>query len=246
MPAMAAIARGWQAHVAIARSCPDEAGECAAEALDLGRETETIVAMVWALIAQAALARLDGDAHRAEDLVHDALDLACSAGHRTLTCDVLDAVGAAVVDQGRFEEAARLLGAGQSLRDVLCYPRFPVYRTSHEASATVVRDGLGDAAFDEAFVAGAALTLEDAVAYARRGRGQRQRPIHGWPSLTPTELQVVELVAEGLTNRQIGARLFISPRTVQTHLSHIFAKLEVSTRAALATATAQRRAGNHE
>ena len=65
----------------------------------------------------------------------------------------------------------------------------------------------------------------DAIAYARRGRGQRKRPTHGWDSLTPTELQVVELVAAGLTNPQIGERLFVSKRTVQTHVAHVFPSL---------------------
>ncbi len=65
-------------------------------------------------------------------------------------------------------------------------------------------------------------------------------PTHGWESLTPTELQVVELVASGLTNPQIGERLFISKRTVQTHVAHVFTKLGVSTRAALAADAAGR------
>ena len=60
-------------------------------------------------------------------------------------------------------------------------------------------------------------------------RGDRGRPSSGWASLTPAELDVVRLVAEGLTNPQVGERLFISRRTVQTHLAHIFAKLGIST-----------------
>ena len=70
------------------------------------------------------------------------------------------------------------------------------------------------------------------VRHGRRGR--RARPQLGWESLTPTEERVVDLVAEGLTNPQIGERLYVSPRTVQTHLAHIFAKLGISTRAQLA------------
>jgi DNA-binding CsgD family transcriptional regulator len=69
----------------------------------------------------------------------------------------------------------------------------------------------------------------------RRGRrGARRRPLRGWESLTPTELEVVRLVAQGLTNVEIGRRLFISRRTVETHLSHIFGKLGVSSRVQLA------------
>jgi DNA-binding CsgD family transcriptional regulator len=74
----------------------------------------------------------------------------------------------------------------------------------------------------------------------RRGsRGARQRPRIGWDSLTPTEHRVVGLVAEGLTNPQIGERLYVSRRTVQTHLAHVFAKLDVSSRAELAATAAR-------
>lgn len=56
----------------------------------------------------------------------------------------------------------------------------------------------------------------------------------GWESLTDSELGVARLAAEGLTNREIGDRLFISRRTVGTHLTHIFQKLEINTRTQLA------------
>ncbi len=61
-------------------------------------------------------------------------------------------------------------------------------------------------------------------------RGARRRPSVGWASLTVTERRVADLVADGLTNPQIGTRLFVSRRTVQTHVSHIFAKLDLSSR----------------
>ena len=78
----------------------------------------------------------------------------------------------------------------------------------------------------------------------RRGsRGARQRPDSGWDSLTPTELVVSERVAEGLTNREIARRLHVSPHTVNTHLRHIFQKLAVSNRAALATEVARHASG---
>jgi DNA-binding CsgD family transcriptional regulator len=88
--------------------------------------------------------------------------------------------------------------------------------------------------FDAAWAQGAAMSTEEAIAYALRRRGQRNRPSTGWDSLTPAELDVVRLVAEGLTNKDVAARMFISPRTVQSHLAHVFAKLSVSTRTQLA------------
>ena len=70
---------------------------------------------------------------------------------------------------------------------------------------------------------------------ARPGpRGARHRPATGWESLTATERAVSGLVAEGLTNGAVARRLYISPHTVNTHLRHVFAKLGVSNRVALA------------
>lgn len=69
----------------------------------------------------------------------------------------------------------------------------------------------------------------------RRGRKRRRAGARtGWESLTQTEMEVVRLAAEGLTNREIGQRLFVSRRTVETHLSHVFGKLSVTTRVQLA------------
>jgi DNA-binding CsgD family transcriptional regulator len=71
----------------------------------------------------------------------------------------------------------------------------------------------------------------------RKGRrGPRQRPKVGWNSLTETEHQVVQLATDGLTNARIGERLFVSRRTVETHLSHVFVKLGVASRKELALA----------
>ena len=65
-------------------------------------------------------------------------------------------------------------------------------------------------------------------------RGLRSRPSTGWRSLTPAERRVAELVSEGLLYKEIGARLFVSRRTVETHVTHLFAKLAVASRVELA------------
>jgi predicted ATPase/DNA-binding CsgD family transcriptional regulator len=81
--------------------------------------------------------------------------------------------------------------------------------------------------------------LRTRVDYARRSRGRRGRPSSGWASLTPAEQSVVRLAADGLSNPDIGSRLFMSRSTVKTHLSHVYAKLGVTNRTELANLAAQ-------
>ncbi len=69
---------------------------------------------------------------------------------------------------------------------------------------------------------------------------RRRRPSAGWESLTPAELEVVRAVGTGLTNRQIAAELFVSPRTIQTHIASTFSKLGVTSRAEIAAEAARR------
>jgi DNA-binding CsgD family transcriptional regulator len=142
-------------------------------------------------------------------------------------------------------EAARLWAVADSRRTELGYARFPVDGSSHEASVAAARGALGAEAFAAAWAEGANLSVEEAIAYAMRGRGERKRPATGWASLTPSELEVARLVGEHLSNPEIAARLFVSRATVKTHLVHIFGKLGIDSRSQLA-AQALRRTGTPE
>ena len=117
--------------------------------------------------------------------------------------------------------------------------RFKIYDAGYESSVAALRDAMGEKDFESGWAEGAALSTEAAIAYAQRGRGERKRPTSGWASLTPTERDVVRLVSEGLANNDIATRLFVSPRTVQTHLTHVYTKLGLSSRVQLVQETAR-------
>jgi DNA-binding CsgD family transcriptional regulator len=136
-------------------------------------------------------------------------------------------------DGGSHHNAARLFGAADAIRQRLGVARFRVYQAPYDAAIASLRNDLGEQAFDAAWAEGAALSTEEAIAYAQRGRGERKRPTSGWGSLTPTERDVVRLVSEGLANNDIATRLFVSPRTVQTHLTHVYTKLGLTSRVQL-------------
>ena len=128
------------------------------------------------------------------------------------------------------------------MRHRLELARFKVYDEHYDAMVESLRNKLGDSDFDAAWAEGAALSTEEAIAYAQRGRGERKRPATGWASLTPTELDVVRLVAEGIPNKDIATRLFVSPRTVQSHLRHVYNKLGLTSRVQLAQEAARQMA----
>jgi predicted ATPase/DNA-binding CsgD family transcriptional regulator len=189
-----------------------------------------------ALEQQGHLAAAGGDdTDRAIDLHHQALALRVEHGLRTFCVDSLEALAALAARAEATPEAVRFLAASDRARASMAYPRDPASRRSHLATVAGLRAALGDRPFEQAWADGARLTLDEAVAYVRRSRGARRRPATGWASLTPTELDVVRLVVDGLSNPEIGSRLFMSRGTVKTHLSHVYAKLGVANRTELAT-----------
>jgi predicted ATPase/DNA-binding CsgD family transcriptional regulator len=190
-------------------------------------------------LEQLAVLATDDDPRRAEDLHHEALALRVAHGSRLFQIDSLDALAGLAARSESFAEATRLRAAADAARGARGYPRPAIDGDEHARLEARLRDALGETAFAEARAEGAGLTLDEAVAYARRARGSRDRPSTGWASLTPTEIDVVRLVAEGLTNPEIGARLFVSRATVKTHLSHVYAKLGIANRTELATLASQ-------
>lgn len=190
--------------------------------------------------ADARLARAMGDVERAESLHHEALAAALAGQSILLVPTQLEALAGLAAIAESFPEAARLYGAAEAARDAHRLVRYAVDQPDYEAGVQRVREALTDEEYQRTWEQGWAMSLDEAVTYASRGRGERKRPSTGWGSLTPTELEVVRRVAEGLTNQQIAERLFISRSTVKVHLVHIFAKLGVSRRAELASAATLR------
>ena len=194
-----------------------------------------------ALVAQARVERAEGAADRAEDRVHEALAIARPMRHKAVIVDALEVLGAIAADLDSYAEAARLLAAAEALRHASGYVfRAPAHERDYTATLAALRTALQPPDLEAARSEGAALTWEEACDYAGRGRGVRKRPSTGWSSLTPTEAKVAAAVAEGLTNPQVGARLFISRHTVDSHLRHVYAKLGVSSRAELAAIVGRR------
>jgi predicted ATPase/class 3 adenylate cyclase/DNA-binding CsgD family transcriptional regulator len=191
------------------------------------------ISLVAALTCRARVEIAQGEVEMASRDALEALAVgADSHGYVTIP-DAFECLAYIAGDAGSHREAARLLGAADAARRQTGVVRFKILDADHDLRLAAVRDRLGESDFQASWDEGAGLSIEESIAYARRGRGERKRPSKGWGSLTPTELDVVGLACEGLGNKDIATRLFVSPRTVQAHLSHVYAKLGVSSRVQL-------------
>ncbi|WP_235192590.1 helix-turn-helix transcriptional regulator [Mycobacterium asiaticum] len=193
-----------------------------------------------ALSVRAHIAADRGDSEQARRDALRALTMAAD-NHAYLSVPAdLEVLARLAVDGDNHREAARLLGAADAQRARVRELRYPVYEPAYASAVDACRKQLQDKGFQEAYNDGAALSVDDAIGYALRRRGERKRPATGWASLTPTELDVARLVSEGLANKDIAERMFISPRTVQAHLTHMYTKLGFTSRLQLARETARR------
>ena len=191
----------------------------------------------WLSIALTTRARVHlalDNLIQADTDAYAALTLAVAVDGRLTIPDIFECIAGLACRAGRHRDAARLFGAADGARRRMCMVRFKAFDPEHEAFVDGLRNTMGDDDFEAAWAEGEAMSTDDAIAYALRGRGERKRPSSGWEALTPTELQVAGLVRDGLSNKDIGTHMFVSPRTVQSHLRHIYDKLDVRSRVQLA------------
>ena len=218
-------------------------GDFDAAAATLSRADDSIAKGVRGSVPDLSLERVRlcraaGLPDRAEEHAHAALVIAVEMGFRRTALLVLEELAHLSTSAGSAPEGARLLGACRTARQTMGLVPTREEQRWIDDTVSVVGALLGEEA-GEILTAGDELPLDDAVAYARRARGERGRPAAGWGSLTPTERQVVDLVVEGLANPQIADRLLMSRGTVKAHLARVYRKLGVANRAGLAAMAAR-------
>ena len=209
-------ARSWYEQAA------DHAAECGL-AVDADRARHHLGRLAW----------VRGDGASAVNGCHEALAGQLQAGDHLGLAETLETLGGLLIDEGRAERGLPLLAAAATARDGLGFPLRPMEAGRVAGWVAAGREHLGEQA-QPAWERGTGLSIEEAAAMARRGRGPRRRPAFGWSSLTPAERNVADLVARGLTNPEIAARLGVSAGTIKDQVSSALRKLGVRTRAELA------------
>jgi len=248
MLAGSAVDYAWIAHTAewllarvlLARGELEEARRLGEAVLAAVRTTPNAFQEARAHVVLARAASAQGRWADADRHGHAGLDLLVEHELGLEYATAIDALAEVAAGLESHEEAARLLGAAARARAERGLVRWPADEEHFTGLADRLRAECGESAYAECLSEAQELTTEEAIAWARRARGSRRRPSCGWESLTPTELTVAGLVAEGLTNPQIGERMFISRGTVKVHLSNILRKLDMSTRAEVAAEAARR------
>ncbi len=235
---------GLLAEIALSQGDVSAARQFAEEALLLFREMDNNWRRAGPLSVLArAEARL-GNYDRARHFYEDGLAIIREVGDNGLIAFFLDGLAGIVAAQGELVWAARLWGAAEFLHESKGIPLSPVACIEYEPAVAAARTYLGEQRFDAAWVEGRAMTPDQALAArepvtpltpisAERASTSPAKPVATYPDgLTAREVEVLRLLAQGLTDAQIATHLVIAPRTVNTHLTSIYGKIQVSSRSA--------------
>jgi len=182
------------------------------------------------------LARVEahqGDYGAARVLSEESLTIARKVDDKVLIAFCLEGLASVVAAQGESAWATRIWGAVEALRDAMGVPLPPVERAGYERSVSAARAQLGETAFTAAWAEGRTLTVEQAFAAQRPAPAPPAKAPSYPAGLTERELEVLRLVAQGLTNAQIAEQLIVSPHTVHAHVRSIHSKLGVTSRSAV-------------
>ena len=224
----------------------DEAADIHERARELYAASGDQRGIAWSVTNVGRIAAQQHDYRRAIPNLSQALDHYDALGDRGGSAEALEGIAQIAIGLGDHERAAMLLAAADGLREAVDHPIAPIDRVPYTAMLTELREQLGDR-FESQWEADRSLTaaeikalareiLEDQPILAKPSPGPSRRPtarsLIKDMGVTEREIEVLSLVAAGKTDRDIGEELFISTRTVQSHVANLLTKLEVGTRSA--------------
>ncbi|MER6943739.1 LuxR C-terminal-related transcriptional regulator [Nonomuraea sp. NPDC000554] len=181
-----------------------------------------------------------GDRRRAAASVRDALCLARVFNEQWAIGFCVEMLAWIAEADGQHHRAARLLGGAESIWQRVGAPLFGMrhLNSRHDECVEVLRDALGERTFETQLRHGAQLALDQVIACALKERENRMPEPGARPDLTPQltrrENDVANLIAQGLSNKEIAAKLVIALRTAEGHVERILCKLGFTSRAQIA------------
>jgi non-specific serine/threonine protein kinase len=202
------------------------------EALRIASDDGDAWGMAYALANLSGAAREQGDYARAAMLGVEGLALARAAGNSRYVADALVGIAAIAVACRESRLAARLLSAADALCEAMGSPIYP-HQVQYAQTVSAVRSTLGPEPFTAERNAGAKLSLDEAIEEAKAFVSAVEIITKAAPQshgLTPRETEILRLVAAGQTDQQIADTLFVSRRTVTTHVANILGKLGAANR----------------
>lgn len=210
------------------------------ESLEVIRPLESAAFNAMGLVNIGIVAARRGDLAQATAIFAEALQTFVDLDDQVLVAEILERMAAVAGTRRRFERAATLWGAAEALREKVQAPLPPAERREQEQALARIRNSMPADAFAQAWAVGRHLALTDfeeliafALAQEAPAAPDTTPPAAGHPpDLTPREIEVLRLVAQGLTDAQVAEELVISPRTVSAHLTSIYRKLDVNSRTA--------------
>jgi predicted ATPase/DNA-binding CsgD family transcriptional regulator len=208
----------------------------AAEGIRLGRHAGDLYSLEMMLLNAGGAALITGELEQAKDFYLEALRIARRIDDRVAEYALLDGLGCVAAGSGHARLAGQLIGAAETIRTQAGASLIPILAPliAHaEGLATAV---IGASKFETEVSAGKKLSREQAIRLALGEPAQvaATATANGTDLLGKREADVARLVAEGLSNKQIGVRLFISERTVDSHVRSILNKLGFNSRAQIA------------
>ncbi|MDQ3548800.1 MAG: LuxR C-terminal-related transcriptional regulator, partial [Chloroflexota bacterium] len=191
------------------------------------------------LDAQGSVALMRGDLPLARCSLRRSVELCRAAGDPRFVAQALETCAWLATVEGAAEHAARLLGAASRMRDTIGVPVSQSARRKYDRYVPVIHAQLGLAGWQRAWAEGNALSQTEAIDVALAGVTLTPEPApppdHRHAGLSAREMDVLRLIVEGKSDREIAAALFISHHTVMRHVSNVLGKLDVKSRTAAAT-----------
>jgi non-specific serine/threonine protein kinase len=223
--------------ILVARGDLDRAVAAGEQGLAMSKDRGELWMRGYLLTYLAQATWRQGHRPRAETLAREAATCNAAIDDRNGLTNVLETLAWMAAECGRHGRAATLLGCAEQVRGQSAMPLMDLNRPQHDRSVTAIVHAIGEKAFAAAFARGRAMTIGEGVAFAAEDKHPPRptAPIKAAPEteLTPRQLEIARLVADDLTNRQIAARLYLSERTVETHVTNILNRLGLNSRVQL-------------